>query len=476
MPKEIRVGDSMDDTLKTPKLSRHWRFLGKHGLMVGFSLASASLFMPTAKNTTVWELHLWLGLVFYVGLLFILDFMILRGRGRILTLLFILTGVAVVIEFPFSGIRRAQFRANYLAQKNPGTSYGNHGFDTALFGWEILHDSTIIPSCLNWRLVNGGVFQVRDILCTPSELLTHPKWFLQDADSLHIEWRSSDDLPLHPPKRPLMNRPFPSDISISGHFENDEMHDDAVSDCDLTWITNCVEFGKSESLTIIRVRFDDNTWQEILSSPSLTHISLILSNAGEIQLSRLPATLESLKWIDNFAVEPQSFSNAMESQFELSRLSVDQTLLTNELLDILKTRQKFESLVVYGIHSAHLSFPGPNSIERKFRLFIVGFEKLNLASPHVRDFMASAKSPCLMLCRLDASDLQAAFTASPELGFSTNLCNISSAELDDFGQWLVDRELAPRNPFTSTDKGQDLLDVFSSYGKNGFFLSGIKID
>ena len=106
----------------------------------------------------------------------------------------------------------------------------------------------------------------------------------------------------------------------------------------------------------------------------------------------------------------------------------------------------------------------------------MGFEKLNLASPHVRNFIASSKAPWLGLCRLDASDLQAAFDASPELGFTTTICNISSTELDDFGQWLVDRELAPSNPFTSTDKRQDLLDVFTSQGKKSFILSGIKID
>jgi hypothetical protein len=465
----------MDDLHEESKNRRLVRFISKHGAMAVFSLLGSYLFMPTAKSEFVWELLIWLGLVFYLGLLLTIDFVILRGRGRLITLFVILTGVAIVIVFPFSGIRRAQYRSNYLAEKNPTTSYGHHGFKSEIFRWQILPDNTVIPACLTWRLVNGGVYPEREVYCTPSELFTLPKWFLQEAKSLSIEWDSFEDLPPNLPRRYFTEHLSPSSIYISCNLKNDELRNDTGGVSDLSWITNCVDFGNCEVLKIIRVRFDEVTWKHVISSPALTHLSLISSNAGENQLHGLQPTLERLCWIDNIAVEPKSFIKALQLQTALRNLFVDQQLLSNELLDLLKAHNAFENLFIYGTRSTELSLHEIHSVERKFRLFMVGFEKLNLSSPHVIEFIASAKAPSILLCRFEASDLQAYFNATLDPKFSTTRCVIRRHELEKFGRWLVERGFVETQPFSSGDARQALQDVFDDHGKRSIF-SDIQID
>ncbi len=477
----------MGDTSKTPKLSRHWRFLGKHGLMVGISLASASLFMPTAKSTSVWELQLWLGLVFYIGLLFILDFIILRGRGRILTLLFILTGVAVVIEFPFSGIRRARFRARHYNHEWAKSLHihelaKNRASQTRLtqpvLGWLTLPDGTSVPSILQWRVPEIGRNMIEKLSCPLDSFASLPEWYVRETVYLELFLDPNDTAPKNVPLLPRKHRAVPRSIRIRNETDQPFWKNlmSMRSNVNADWITNLVDLSQCERLDISFVNFSTDIWKEVLSSKSLGYLSINKSNIEDSELRSVNSMLERIDLIGNENLSPVAISDLVARNDRLLWAFFGDNSLTAELgMAISKSPRPTIDLAIVP-DDKNITIDDTINFNNLCRLHIAGYDSLDTWIANEHKLIDTTLGSNVSACRLSCNDLVALSEISTTTGIVLNYCTIAKTELLAFGEHLVNAKLLTQNPFGSGDASTELNSYFLTIKTSAITFTNIQVE
>ena len=197
------------ENCETKPVRSGWRSgLFKHVGLITIAVVTSGVLMSRVKSGWSLEPLIWLALAWYLGLLFVVDFLLFRGRGRIKTLLVILTGVAVLIMFPFSAIRKAEYRARRL------TNFASQGRLEKVqllkqWDWWELPTGECIPRCLAWRVPVNGIDRQTLLILEANEFQDFPKWFVDEVDRLHIRLDGT-------PPTFIRNRFAPSWLDIVG--------------------------------------------------------------------------------------------------------------------------------------------------------------------------------------------------------------------------------------------------------------------
>lgn len=218
----------------------------------------------------------WLALIWYLGLLLVCDFLILRGRGRIKTLLVIVTGTAIALVFPFTAIRKANYRAQFRIENGQSLEKVKV---SSLWNWWEVAPGEFIPRCLAWRVPIRGIATQRVLDCNSGKLLAsdHPNWFRNEV--LRVEYYGSDGDPfLNMGSVPSSKKKvFPKTAYILRSIETSPQTPIAAG-TNMDWLLNFVDFGYCNTVQIEGVDFSKEAWQHLLSSNYLLRLDLQNTN------------------------------------------------------------------------------------------------------------------------------------------------------------------------------------------------------
>jgi hypothetical protein len=373
--------------------------LFKHAGLAFIAVIVSGTLMSRVKGGWSFEPLIWLALVWYFGLLFLVDFIIFRGRGRIKTLLVILTGVAVVIMFPFSAIRKAEYRARILDELEPPGRIEKVQLLEQWNWWE-LPTGECIPRCLAWRVPVAGIDRQDFLFLKANEIGDFPKWLVDEVEILHID---TDGLP----PRLIRNRLAPETLSISSAqatFTIDESRrlQEKRHEKNVDWIDQVVSLERCTTMHLFGVSVSTDTWSKILSSKNLQELVVDRSQIPEENWHCDLPQLQRL-FVSNAIVGSQSLKKLISNSARLKHIVISVDQLTSEFAKEIASRDDLK-IVVNGMDESGprkvLQIKHKVAFDGKVRLELCFFRSLNFADQHLQTLIRSTASTEITSCEL----------------------------------------------------------------------------
>ncbi len=386
--------------------------------------------MCKQKNGWHMEPLIWLTLVWYMPLLIIAD-LVQRNVGT-RTLLLLTTVTAIVIMFPFSEIRRAQYRVKFLALKQI-----EYARPRVYWKWWRMPSKELIPVCLAWRVPIKGVEEwghshiILDSKQLQDELF--PNWFLEENAYQNLSIRM---LPLDSEFRAnwqsdnaktQINCFRPRVLGVYGNRDyspwSGHTHEAAL--------VEKVDCNSVNRIVIQNVELTEPTCRHLFAH-RLEYIALWRTNAGKwlLELDRKFPNLKRLQLdrVDQF--NEQGLLRLLQNSPSLSSVTIPYEYITEEVLQYMLDSPIQE--IVFAGRDGPIHHP------------------LNIPISCVKRF------EFLNFCDISAESL----IEIGSLNSKFRGCSIKSTEYERFQQLLGDPnyELAPTTRATMLKQIQFLLD------------------
>jgi hypothetical protein len=349
------------------------RTIAKQILLIVVSLIAAALAMCMVKNGWHWEPLIWLALVWYLPLLFIME--LVRKNLGTRTLLLLTTGTAIVIMFPFTEIRRAQYRAKKLRLEEI------HFARSKIFwNWWCMPSKELIPACLAWRVPIQGVeiWGHGELKLDSKQLLDEqfPVWFLKETayqglsirmsplDSEFRTVRQADNI------KTKINCFRPCNLSISGNKTNSQIGGGHTHEAALVGMINC---SSLQRIHISNIDISESSCRHLFANHRLGYIFLTNSNAGRLLLAS-DRKFPELKYLKIDRIDPfdeKEFLRLLNNCPSLNGISIPHDYATQEILEYLlaSTVNDITFEGNSGPLSFQLGFPIPGGISLHFYYF-----------------------------------------------------------------------------------------------------------
>jgi hypothetical protein len=362
--------------------------LFKHVGLITIAVATSSVLMSRVKGGWSLEPLIWLALAWYLGLLFVVDFLLFRGRGRIKTLLVILTGVAVLIMFPFSAIRKADYRARIRLDSDKQGPVKKVELLRQWNWWE-LPTGECIPRCLAWRVPVEGIDPYWVLAVKPNEIIKYPKWIADEVVDLTIFMNSSaPPLSLPHPLAPSRLTIYPFDR----YWQNEKQ--DLLYN--IEWVDKIVNLNRCRKMTLDRLNASKETWSKLLSCNELLFLDIYLSQIPNDDWRASLPKLEQLCLIDT-DVGREGLRKLLAGSPNLKRIVISSSLLSSEFAEEISRFNEL-TVTITPAHSAriltqHEQFKIGSSIQFNGNVILelIEFKGLNLSDPNVQTFIRSTK-------------------------------------------------------------------------------------
>ncbi len=408
--------------------SARFRIAIKHFVLCCFSFLIALTAMSRVKGGWIFEPLIWLTLVWYLMLLLICDFIILRGRGRIGTLFIIVTGVAIVIMFPFTAIQKS----NYRAQFRVGTSKRHEKVNPIGFwNWWEVAPREFVPRCLAWRVPINGIKRWGVFKCTSKELVRgdYPEWFLQEVDDFRFSLQADDVEPEGDQRFPEERmRPGLAYISRARDTKSAKFTEPRRPSLD--WLLKCIDFRNCSALAIHDVDFSNESWNELLTSERIFRMEFYDTNIENI-FTDSTNQYEELLWLSLVRVpniRAQEVIETIDRCPNLQDISLSTGLLQPTLL-----RKLFSESAVFAIRFEgdrdELKLAEPIKVNSPKQLHISNYAKINFTDNAIRSLFSGCEIVYLDKCRFTAIELnELSKIRSTEIQLSE--CSISKSEYE----------------------------------------------
>ncbi len=386
------------ENCETKPVRSGWRSgLFKHVGLITIAVATSGVLMSRVKGGWSLEPLIWLALAWHLGWLFVVDFLLFRGRGRIKTLMAILTGVAVLIMFPFSAIRKAEYRARILGDLEQQGRMEKVQLLKQWNWWE-LPTGECIPRCLAWRVpVDGIDRQTYLSLKTNKKFADFPKWFSDEVDQLAICLDGT-------PPQFLRNRFAPSSIETSS-FDPILSLLDRSQIYNIDWIDQVVSLDRCATMSLLRVSASTATWTKLLSSKELQELSVRESQIPEENWRCDLPQLQSLSVYDT-TLGSQSLKKLVSGSPSLKSIAISVDQLTDDFAKEVAGKDELNVIIVGSERSegsramSVLQINQEVAFDGRVELALYDFESLNFADSRLQTLIRSTKSTEMIDCTL----------------------------------------------------------------------------
>ncbi len=385
------------ENCETKSVRSGWRSgLFKHVGLITIAVATSGVLMSRVKGGWSLEPLIWLALAWYLGLLFVVDFLLFRGRGRIKTLLVILTGVAVLIMFPFSAIRKAEYRARLRAD------LGQQGRIEKVhllkqWNWWELPTGECIPRCLAWRVPVDGIDRQSQLYyLTANEFADFPKWFVDEVDFLQIGVDGT-------PPRFLRNRFTPRTLAMYSLDPFRSLREKPRYNID--WIDKVVSLDRCNEISLIQVCASAATWTKLLTGREVHELSVRESTISDENWHCDLPQLQSLI-VNDTTLGSQSLKKLVSGSPSLKKIAISVDQFTDDFAKEVASKSDFNISIVGSVGwgrsrtRSGLQINQEIAFDGKVELTLFDFASFNFADSHLQTLIRSTKSTEISGCTL----------------------------------------------------------------------------